>query len=181
MSSTSYSLRPLSRCLGLTAALLLSTLGSSAAYAVTCASDIGVLGTGSYTCDVTGIATGSYLHTINFSVDNINTLVTITSTHSANQLFFNLPIFENGGDNEYIADGGGSDPDGAGQHLSVDLSEYSYLVDPDYHVHPQGFALSGLSSYSLTFTAAPVPEADTYAMMLAGLGLVGFAVRRRRS
>lgn len=29
--------------------------------------------------------------------------------------------------------------------------------------------------------AAPVPEAETYAMMLAGLGLVGFAVRRRRT
>jgi hypothetical protein len=28
-------------------------------------------------------------------------------------------------------------------------------------------------------SAAPVPEADTYAMMLAGLGLVGFMARRR--
>ncbi|HBU29003.1 MAG TPA: pyruvate-binding protein, partial [Thiobacillus sp.] len=26
-----------------------------------------------------------------------------------------------------------------------------------------------------------VPEAETYAMMLAGLGLVGFMVRRRKS
>ena len=30
-------------------------------------------------------------------------------------------------------------------------------------------------------SAAPVPEASTYGMMLAGLGLVGFAVRRRKS
>ena len=30
-------------------------------------------------------------------------------------------------------------------------------------------------------TAAPVPEPETYALMLAGLGLVGFAARRRRS
>jgi hypothetical protein len=29
-------------------------------------------------------------------------------------------------------------------------------------------------------TLAPVPEASTYGMMLAGLGLVGFAVRRRK-
>ncbi len=39
--------------------------------------------------------------------------------------------------------------------------------------------------YSLHLTgvvtqAAPVPEASTYGMMLAGLGLVGFAVRRRK-
>lgn len=31
-----------------------------------------------------------------------------------------------------------------------------------------------------TASAAPVPEASTYGMMLAGLGLVGFAVRRRK-
>lgn len=32
----------------------------------------------------------------------------------------------------------------------------------------------------LSYTTAPVPEAETYAMMLAGLGLVGFMVSRRR-
>ncbi|MEW5787510.1 MAG: PEPxxWA-CTERM sorting domain-containing protein [Pseudomonadota bacterium] len=31
----------------------------------------------------------------------------------------------------------------------------------------------------LSFNAAPVPEPETYALMLAGLGLVGFAARRR--
>ena len=33
--------------------------------------------------------------------------------------------------------------------------------------------------YGGVLQAAPVPEAETYAMMLAGLGLVGFMVRRR--
>lgn len=33
---------------------------------------------------------------------------------------------------------------------------------------------------NLTGTVAAVPEASTYGMMLAGLGLVGFAVRRRK-
>ncbi|MFZ5574895.1 MAG: FxDxF family PEP-CTERM protein [Pseudomonadota bacterium] len=36
-------------------------------------------------------------------------------------------------------------------------------------------------SYGGALAAAPVPEAETYAMMLAGLGLVGFMVSRRRS
>jgi len=31
----------------------------------------------------------------------------------------------------------------------------------------------------LSFVTTPVPEAETYAMMLAGLGLIGFVVRRR--
>jgi hypothetical protein len=35
-------------------------------------------------------------------------------------------------------------------------------------------------SFTNTTAAAPVPEASTYGMMLAGLGLVGFAVRRRK-
>ncbi len=43
----------------------------------------------------------------------------------------------------------------------------------------------GGTQYALRLTgtvmaAAPVPEASTYGMMLAGLGLVGFAVRRRK-
>lgn len=42
----------------------------------------------------------------------------------------------------------------------------------------------GGTHYALRLTgvvnAAPVPEASTYGMMLAGLGLVGFAVRRRK-
>lgn len=40
---------------------------------------------------------------------------------------------------------------------------------------PQGFSGTG----SVTFTTA-VPEPDTYAMMLAGIGLLGFMARRRR-
>ena len=34
--------------------------------------------------------------------------------------------------------------------------------------------------YSLLMAATPVPEPETYAMMLAGLGLMGFVARRRR-
>jgi hypothetical protein len=35
-------------------------------------------------------------------------------------------------------------------------------------------------SYSLTSTVTAVPEPHTYALLLAGLGLVGFMVRRRK-
>lgn len=54
--------------------------------------------------------------------------------------------------------------------------------------HTLGFAgLADYASYGDTtafidavrLNAAPVPEAETYALMLAGLGLVGFATRRR--
>jgi hypothetical protein len=35
------------------------------------------------------------------------------------------------------------------------------------------------NAHDVTLTVAAVPEPETYAMLLAGLGLVGFAVRRR--
>jgi len=42
-----------------------------------------------------------------------------------------------------------------------------------------GNATFGLTSAGVLTYTAPVPEADTYAMLLAGLGLMGFIARRR--
>lgn len=60
-------------------------------------------------------------------------------------------------------------------------------VGHDYQVTVYGWGdpmSSATGSYELTLTAqgnlAPVPEPETYAMMLAGLGLLGLAARRRR-
>lgn len=39
---------------------------------------------------------------------------------------------------------------------------------------------SGTQAFELGIVAVPVPEADVYAMMLAGLGMIGFAASRRR-
>ena len=57
----------------------------------------------------------------------------------------------------------------------------------DYHLDVYGWGDpmgSATGSYELTLTAqgnlAPVPEPETYAMMLAGLGLLGLTARRRR-
>src|SRR3989304_3847731 len=44
-------------------------------------------------------------------------------------------------------------------------------------------ATSGLHGVAINFnptTTAPIPEPETYAMMLAGLGLMGFVARRRK-
>lgn len=54
-----------------------------------------------------------------------------------------------------------------------------------YAAHVGDFTTQDCTSGSCTSAwfggAAPVPEADTYAMLLAGLGLVGFAARRKLS
>lgn len=55
-----------------------------------------------------------------------------------------------------------------------DTLDYSTMMTGDFAGVEYGLHLVG--SASLT----PVPEASTYGMMLAGLGLVAFAVRRRK-
>jgi hypothetical protein len=50
-------------------------------------------------------------------------------------------------------------------------------------IYPTTAAADGLLlkvDGSNTFTATPVPEPETYAMLLAGLGLLGFAARRSK-
>jgi hypothetical protein len=41
--------------------------------------------------------------------------------------------------------------------------------------------LGGRLSYTASAVAAPIPEPQTYALLLAGLGTVGFMARRRRA
>jgi hypothetical protein len=45
---------------------------------------------------------------------------------------------------------------------------------------PVGGATCGVSATAATGVFAPVPEPGTYALVLAGLGVLGFTVRRRR-
>ncbi len=55
------------------------------------------------------------------------------------------------------------------------LSWASYITTAPFANQTGYWILEGTAT-----AAAPVPEASTYGMMLAGLGLVGFAVRRRK-
>jgi hypothetical protein len=43
------------------------------------------------------------------------------------------------------------------------------------------YGLNNLSFTPTSFAIAPVPEPETWAMMLLGLGVVGYAARRRAS
>jgi hypothetical protein len=49
-----------------------------------------------------------------------------------------------------------------------------------YHLDMYGTLGANIGQYAVTLAAAPVPEPSTYALLLAGLGVVGFVARRRR-
>lgn len=59
----------------------------------------------------------------------------------------------------------------------IELSGGDYY----YVVSAQVSALALAGSYTFTSQISPVPEPETYALFLAGLGAVGFMVSRRRN
>jgi hypothetical protein len=57
----------------------------------------------------------------------------------------------------------------------------SNLAAGDYYLQVRGTLVSSTSgAFGGAVMLAPVPEPETYGMLLAGLGLVGFMARRRR-
>lgn len=77
--------------------------------------------------------------------------------------------------------------DGAFLGLSYSVSsaepEFSIIagstdVSDSFIAYDTSLGLSGMGS--ITYVAAPVPEADTYAFMALGIGLVGLLARRRK-
>lgn len=52
------------------------------------------------------------------------------------------------------------------------------FVSPEFALHVQSIGANGDSGWYVPTT--PIPEPETYAMLLAGLGLLGFAARRRK-
>lgn len=60
------------------------------------------------------------------------------------------------------------------------LNWFGQLGSGDYTVHITGIVQKNNTVYGGTVSASPAPEPETYAMLLAGLGVVGFLARRRR-
>ena len=55
---------------------------------------------------------------------------------------------------------------------AVDINDNGWIV---------GYAHNSITGAEHAFLLTPVPEPETYAMFLAGLGLMGFMARRRKN
>jgi len=124
---------------------------------------------------------GAFTDTITFSIPGLSD---ISSTTVANNLLTLLSL-ENGSVSLYRE---------AGEADTL-LGNYSFdgttgsswhtvggLTAGDYYYQITGNAAGSKGAfYSITSTVTPVPEPETYAMLLAGLGIVGSLYRRRKS
>jgi len=124
-----------------------------------------------------------------------------TSVTVLNQMNANLGVVA--GDMDSVANGSAYSADGSltywDSNVGIDMKAklpFSVMVDANEAAN-FGFMVTAGTQTSLTpvvyteagqwtvgtgslnYAVAAVPEAETYAMMLAGLGLVGFMVRRR--
>lgn len=80
----------------------------------------------------------------------------------------------------YDASGGGTYIPYASIGAGDYISNGGLLAEGHYYFEVSGMAVGpSPSSYTYSATATPVPEPESYAMLLAGVGMLGAAMRRR--
>jgi hypothetical protein len=125
---------------------------------------------------------GSFEDTINFSIAGASTL-----SGSANNLvlsFGSLKILNITG--LMVNVWNNIHPGGTANYGSFSGNNSTYTFNlpsaGNYHVDISGVVNGSAGGvYAIALSAAPVPEPETFAMLLVGLGLVGTIARRRKT
>ena len=135
----------------------------------------------------TSFGTGAFIGSMAFDFTPNPLVKKPVSTFIASNLDGVTSVGTGGAGNSELADidFGTGFGQGSGNRLSLnDWVEWSVSgLDPissltNMYVHVQG--MTGGHSAKYTPIVSPVPEPETYAMLLAGLGLIGFSARRRK-
>lgn len=123
---------------------------------------------------------GSFFDTVNFSVTESDLSASVSALNLSLGKFSVLGVTE-----LYYQLWDGSHPNGAISYGSFGGDNVTHLFDltapGNYHIDITGFANGSAGGiYSVALQTAAVPEPETYAMLLGGLGLLGVTARRKR-
>ncbi|MFN3861817.1 MAG: FxDxF family PEP-CTERM protein [Roseateles sp.] len=122
------------------------------------------------------LVSGSFFDIYKFSLSQASVLISGATT-----AFGGAPILGGGYTlYSYGSDGlfGTADDVGLGA-WTFSVGNVASLAAGNYYYSVSGWA-NGVSGYNFSSAAAPVPEPETYALLAAGLGIVGFVAARRR-
>jgi len=141
---------------------------------------LGVLGTSWTTLLATVAGAGGFFETADFTVAPGTSLVNGAANTYA--LTFGPEILGSISDFSVVV-WDNVHPNGSTTYASIGAGgTFSVNLAPgQYHIDVTGLVTGSGGQYSVGLQAVPVPEPETYALMLAGLGAVGFIARRRRA
>ncbi len=130
-----------------------------------------------------GSGAGSFDHIFTFNLLNRNDVVSIAVTNDFGKFNINgaaLQLWK-----ETSVDGNYTNDNSVGSFAFDSSSvgmDFGKLGPGNYYYEITGTVLGSKGgSYTLDSYISPVPEPETYAMLLAGLGMIGFSMRRRRA
>lgn len=130
-----------------------------------------------------GSSAGSFDHIFTFNLVSWNDLVSIAVTNDFGKFNINgssLQLWK-----ETSVDGNYTNDASLGSFTFDSSSvgmDFGSLGPGNYYYEITGTVLGSKGgSYTMDSYISPVPEPETYAMLLAGLGLIGFSLRRRQT
>ena len=120
------------------------------------------------------LGAGSFEDWVSFSVATLSDFIaTGSGTSSGSISLSKFDLYDSA--KTSLLQSGSITNDGSGKAFLA-LNSDTGLVG-DYYLHLLGTTSGG--TYNGNISLSPVPEPESYAMMLAGLGLMGFIARRR--
>jgi hypothetical protein len=160
--------------------LAAAAIGVMAASAYADPVDIGPLTAKPFWVEASLVPAGAFDEFYTFSLPS---LLNVQSTTVANNLSNVLNI--TGGSVSLFSGSIGSGTELASYNFDGTTGSSTHtvanLTAGNYYFEVKGTASNQGGLYTLTTSAVPVPEPETYAMLLAGLGIVGSLYRRRKA